>query len=75
MYSDDLNDTDYMLALQFVGNNGDSITCGTLNGSPSTATPAGQTDPIPVFFDWDFYEGYVESMELNTVDYNGLDAA
>ena len=74
-YSDDTAGALYTLALGFVGNDGSRIDCGNLSGTPTVAAPAGQTDPIPVFYQWDYFSQYFESVELYTLDYATLDAA
>ena len=58
------------MAISFNGNDGSSIVCGNLAGSPSTVTPAGQTDPIPVFFEWDTDVDHFDGIRINTLDYD-----
>ena len=64
------------MAFQFVGSDGSFIICGNFNpGSSFAVNPVGQTDPIPVFFDWDVYGDHFDGIIVNSVDYNGIDPA
>lgn len=80
--SDDSSDNNY-IALNFAGNNvgsdpTDQLACGGFQAGDASffeVESGSQTDPIPVFIDWDQNGGGIDAIQVHTLDYNGIAAS